>query len=226
MGLAERFIRNGNRVIVCGRREDRLRRIEKELPGIVTRVCDVGVDAQREELAAWVLKSHPDTNVLVNNAGIQLAARFNPSIDMAKIHAEVEINLVAPLHLFSLFSHHLSTKKSSAIVNVSSGLAFAPISFMPVYCATKAALHSLTLSLRHQLKGTSVKVFEIIPPSVDTELGKERRTNPAETHGGMPIAEFVDEVMKALGADKLEAAIGQAIGLREKGEALFDGMNR
>ena len=104
-------------------------------------------------------------------------------------------------------------------------MAFVPIAFMPVYCATKAAIHSLTLSLRHQLRNTSLKVFEIIPPSVDTELGHERREDKTETHGGIPVSEFLAEAMEAIRSDTLEAAVGQAKGLRAKREELFEAMN-
>ncbi len=96
---------------------------------------------------------------------------------------------------------------------------------MPVYCGTKAAIHSITMSLRHQLKDTPVKVFEMIPPSVDSELGHERRKDKTQTHGGMPVKEFVDEAMEAIEKDIYEAAISQAKNFREKGEALFDSMN-
>ena len=96
---------------------------------------------------------------------------------------------------------------------------------MPVYCATKAAIHSLTMSLRHQLKNTSVKVFEIIPPSTDTELGHQRRTDKTQSHGGMPLHEFLAEAMDALKNDVLEAPIGQSKGLRAKREEMFHLMN-
>ncbi|HTB30884.1 MAG TPA: SDR family NAD(P)-dependent oxidoreductase, partial [Bacteroidia bacterium] len=142
-----------------------------------------------------------------------------------KIREEVETNLIAPIHLGSLFAKHLATKPESAIINISSGLAFVPISFMPVYCATKAAIHSLTLSLRHQLKETSIKVFEIIPPSTDTELGHQRRTDKSQTHGGMPLHEFLTEAMEAIKNDLLEAPIGQSKGLRAKREEMFHIMN-
>ena len=96
---------------------------------------------------------------------------------------------------------------------------------MPVYCATKAAIHSLTLSLRYQLRNTGIKVFEIIPPAVDTELGSDRREDKTQSHGGMPVQEFIEQAMHALEDDNLEAAIGSANHSREKREALFQVMN-
>ena len=100
------------------------------------------------------------------------------------------------------------------------------MAFMPIYCATKAAIHSLTLSLRHQLKDTSVKVIEIAPPSVDTELGHDRRTDKTQTHGGIPTHQFLTEAIEGLKNDTLEIAVGQAKGLRAKREELFNNMNQ
>ncbi len=224
LGLAERLVSAGNKVVICGRRADRLRAIAAKRPAIVTRVCDVADERQRGELASWIMSEHADVNVLVNNAGIQQLVDLK-SPDMGRVRAEIETNLIAPLHLTGLLVRHLSAKSGAAIVNISSGLAFAPIAVMPVYCATKAAIHSLTLSLRRQLKGTAIKVFEIIPPSVDTELGSGRRSDPARTHGGMPVAEFVELAFQALAGDQLEAAIGGAADLRAGRETLFDRMN-
>ncbi|MCW3108741.1 MAG: putative short-chain dehydrogenase/reductase, partial [Segetibacter sp.] len=135
-------------------------------------------------------------------------------------------NLTAPIHLSSLFAQHLSTKQEAAIINISSGLAFVPIAFMPVYCATKAAVHSITLSLRHQLKNTSVKVFEIAPPAVDTELGSDRREDKTQSHGGLPVADFLAEAMEAIKTDKLMAPIAMAKNSYENREAMFEIMNR
>jgi uncharacterized oxidoreductase len=120
----------------------------------------------------------------------------------------------------------LSTKPDAAIINVSSGLAFAPLAFMPVYCATKAAIHSFTMSLRHQLRNTSVKVIEVAPPSTDTQLGHERWAGQMTSHGGLPVSDFIEEAMQALKDDLLEAPIADAKGLRAKGEAMFPIMNR
>jgi len=167
----------------------------------------------------------PELNVLINNAGIQLLADLTKPVDLKRINSEVETNLIAPIHLSSLFIEHLITKQEAAILNVSSGLAFAPIAIMPVYCATKAAIHSLTMSLRHQLINTSVKVFEIIPPAVDTELGSDRRTDKSNSHGGMPVSEFVEEVIKAVNDDVFESAVGMAVGLYTKREEMFNMMN-
>jgi uncharacterized oxidoreductase len=225
LGFAEKFLSLGNKVIICGRREDRLKQIQSNHPEMGVKKCDVTVAAQREDLFKWIVEHYPDTNILINNAGVQLLGDFTKPIDMDRLNTEVTTNFIAPIHLSSLFAKHLSGKPEAAIINISSGLAFAPLAFMGVYCATKAAVHSITMSLRHQLKKTSVKVFEIVPPAVDTELGGDRRDDSAQSHGGMLVAEFVEEVIKAIENNIFEAAIGQAAGLLAKREELFEMMN-
>lgn len=224
-GFAEEFLRLGNKVIICGRREERLNEIHQKHPEIVTRFCDLSDDLQRMELGEWVLQNFPDLNMLINNAGIQLLADLTHPVNMERIRSEVDINLIAPVHLASIFASRLSTRKDAAIVNISSGLAFSPLAFMPVYCATKAAIHSISMSLRHQLRNTSVKVFEIAPPAVDTELGSDRRSDKTQSHGGIPVQEFLEEAMHALRNDIYEFAVGQANNMRTKREELFDVMN-
>ena len=226
LAFAEEFLQLGNKVIICGRRADRLKHLAQKHPGLITRECDLADTQQREELATWVLKHHSDTNVLMNNAGVQLTLDMTTPVDPDKVRSEMEINFIAPVHLASLFAPHLSSRADAAIINISSGLAFTPLAFMPVYCATKAALHSVTLSLRYQLRNTGIKVFEIAPPSTDTELGHDRRADKSQTHGGIPVAEFLAEAMEALKNDMLEAPIGQSKGLRAKREELFETINQ
>jgi uncharacterized oxidoreductase len=225
LAFAEEFLKQGNEVIITGRRADRLDAIKDRLPGIITKVSDVANAAQRTALAEWVKLYHPDTNILMNNAGIQLDTDLKTPISLERVWSETETNFIAPMHLTSLFVPFLTGKENATIMNITSGLAFVPLAFMPVYCATKAAMHSLTLSLRHQLKSTGIKVFEIAPPSVDTELGHDRRENKNQSHGGIPVAEFIAGAMDAIKNDVYEAAIGMSAGLREKREVLFDRMN-
>ncbi len=133
---------------------------------------------------------------------------------------------MAPIHLASLFAGALATQPAAAIVNISSGLAFAPLANKAVYCATKAAIHSFCLSLRRQLRDTTVKVFEIIPPSLDTELGHQFWRGKQTSHGGMALAPFLDETLQAIEQDLYEAPItDHSRALRENREALFDLMN-
>ena len=225
--LAEKLLARGNTLIICGRRAERLQEMTSKYPKLAARACDVTDESQRKAFADWVASTHPDVNVLVNNAGIQLLADLTTPLDVARVRAEVETNVVAPLHFASLFAPLLARKPGAAIVNLSSGLAFSPLAFMPVYCATKAAVHSFSLSMRHQMKRLGIAVFEIAPPGVDSELGRERwSATGATSHGGMPVAQFVDAMLAALEKDVLEAGIGDAEGMRQKREALFGVMNR
>ena len=224
--LVERFLTLGNRVVTCGRRKDRLDQLRARHPDLSVFTCDVTEEAQRVRFAEWVSANHPATNVLINNAGIQLVMDFTRSVDIGRVRSEVETNFIAPLHFASLFAPLLAKKEGAAIVNISSGLAFSPLAFMPVYCATKAAVHSLSLSLRRQMRDLGITVYEIAPPAVDSELGRERWPKGQSSHGGMPVAEFVEAMLKALEADLHEAAIGQAEGMKAKREALFEAMNR
>lgn len=225
LAFAEEFLRLGNNVIICGRRQNHITEIAQKNPEIITYVSDVADNTNREELAKQVISNYPDVNILINNAGVQLLTHLTKPVDLSRINSEVETNFIAPIHLSSLFAQHLAAKKEAAIINISSGLAFVPLSFMPVYCATKAAIHSLTLSLRHQLKNTTVKVFEIAPPSVDTELGSDRREDKTQLHGGLPVNEFLEEAMDAIKNDVLEAPIAGAKNFHEKREAMFEIMN-
>jgi len=224
--LVERFLALGNQIVTCGRRKGRLDQLQSRHSALSVFTCDVTDEVQRVRFAEWVGANHPATNVLVNNAGVQLVMDFTQSVDLGRVRSEVETNFIAPLHFASLFAPILARKEGAAIVNISSGLAFSPLAFMPVYCATKAAIHSLSLSLRRQMSSLGIKVFEIAPPAVDSELGRERWPKGQSSHGGMPVAEFVAAMLKALEADLREAAIGQAEGMREKREALFEVMNR
>ncbi|MDB5022051.1 MAG: putative oxidoreductase [Pedobacter sp.] len=225
LAFAEKFIEEGNKVIITGRRADRLAAIEESNPGLVAKVSDVSDASQRVELTKWIKENHPETNMLINNAGIQLLANLKAPCDLERVQLETETNFIAPIHLSTLFVPLLEGKENACIINITSGLAFAPIAFMPVYCATKAAMHSFTLSLRYQLKDTGIKVFEIAPPAVDTELGHDRRADKTESHGGIPVSEFISGAIEAIQNDQYEAAIGMAAGLRAKREELFEQMN-
>ncbi len=205
LALARRFVAAGSAVIVCGRRRDKLEEAADNLPGLLTRVCDVASPAEREALFAWVRENHPDTNMLVNNAGIQRRFSMDAPMDWAQAGLEIAVNLDAPIHLSALFIPQLKALKNPAIFNVTSGLSFAPFSIMPVYCATKAALHSFTLSLRHQLRKTPIRVVEIIPPAVNTDLGAPG----LHTHG-VPLDEFTDSVVAKIKAGELEVSFGTA----------------
>jgi len=168
LGLAERFIKEGNTVIICGRREMALQEASEKLPTLITKICDLSVPAQREDLFKWVSEQHPDLNVLVNNAGIQQWMSISDANFFQRAKEEIMINIEAPVHLCHLFQHLSSI---DTMINVTSGLSFSPLTKTPVYSATKAFLHSFTLSLRHLFKPKNIEVIELIPPALNTDLG-------------------------------------------------------
>lgn len=225
LALAEALVRRGNEVIICGRRREQLRAARSRVPGIHIRVCDVSVVRSRRALVDWLVSEFKHLNVLVNNAGIQRSVDFlRGPRDLADADEEVATNLTAPIHLSALLIPHLRRKKEAAIINISSGLAFTPLAAVPVYCATKAAIHSLSLCMRYQLRHTSVQVFEIVPPMVATGLAGSRRTR----EGGEYImsAEAVAAgILDALEKDQHEVALGAAANLHRQREALFSAIN-
>jgi uncharacterized oxidoreductase len=207
--LAEAFLARGNEVLICARREERLREAQKKLPGLHVRVCDVAVQSERQSLVEWATSRFRTLNVLVNNAGIQRDIDFTRGIEEYFAGAnEILINLEAPIVLSGMLVPHLSRAENAAIINISSGLGFVPSAKMPVYSATKAGLHVFSMALRHQLKASGIKVFEVIPPAVDTELNREGRAKRGGYAPDLKPPEFVSAVMKGLAADQFEIGYG------------------
>jgi uncharacterized oxidoreductase len=226
LALTEALVRRGNQVIICGRRRDRLKAVQARIAGVYFRVCDVSKQRSRQALVDWLLSEFRKLNVLVNNAGIQRQVNFlKGSKDLREADNEVATNLEAPIHLSAQLLPHLRKKKEAAIVNISSGLAFTPLAVVPVYCATKAAIHSWSLSLRHQLRNTSVRVFEVAPPMAATELSGER-SRPEVSDHVMSAEAVAAGVLKALGKNQYELALGAAANLLAEREMLFSAINR
>jgi uncharacterized oxidoreductase len=202
LGIAEAFHRSKSRVIVCGRNREKLSKVEKKFPGISVLPCDVGDARQRKNLTDEVLRRFPEIDVLVNNAGIQRYIDLKKGYDELKSgEDEITINFVSTVEMTALFIRHLMKRPSAAVINVSSGLGFMPMINMPVYCATKAAIHTYTLVLRQQLKDTSVKVIEIVPPMVDTGLNKEGRDSAHLKFRGISLSEYIPTVIRGLEDD-------------------------
>jgi uncharacterized oxidoreductase len=213
---AEVLLKPGNEVIICGRREERLREAKEKLAGVHIKTCNVANAEDRKALFSWTTTQFPEVNILINNAGIQRHIDLRKGMkDLSDGEDEIETNLRALIHLSALFVPHFAKQKEAAIVNVSSGLGFVPIAVMPVYCATKAAVHSFTLSLRHQLREAKIKVFEIVPPTVDTELDHGTRAGRGQANRGIPPKEVAGATLSALAKDEFEAAVGQAQFLRQ-----------
>ena len=230
--LAEKFVNAGSVVIVCGRRKNKLRAAKHELPSLHIRQCDVSVESERRSLLRWTTTRFPNLNILINNAGIQRQIEFtSPTVTkrLSRKDDEVAINLGALVRLCALFTPILLKKKKAAIVNISSGLAFVPMAMTPVYCATKAATHSFTISLRHQLRGTSVRVFEAAPPTTDTELDKTFAGEAEEAYRGISSREVASVIIEGMKDDKEQILVGQAQGLYQASlrdpEAIFKQLN-
>ncbi len=200
LGLTERFIKENNTVIVCGRRQSVLKELADKFPSVITKACDLSVEAARIELFKWVSENHSDLNVLINNAGIQYWMNISDADFFERAKEEITTNIEAPLHLTSLF---VNLKSLTTIINVSSGLAFAPFSKIPVYSATKAFFRSFTLSLRHLLKSKNIEVIEMIPPALNTDLGGKGLHNAAPA-----VSDFVESIFEQLKQGKTELTFG------------------
>src|ERR1017187_1133641 len=227
-GLAEAFHALDNQVIIAGRRKQALDDTTAANPGMKSIPLDIENPAAIRTFAAEISAAFPELNVLVNNAGIMRAENLlaQPE-DLADAEAIVTTNLLGPIRLTAARLPQLRKQPRSAIMNVSSGLAFLPLALTPTYCATKAAIHSYTLSLRYQLRETTTEVLELVPPYVATDL-----MGGASDSRAMPLDRFIAEVMKILKTHPTptEICVDNVKGLRfaaESGkfDAVFKGMN-
>jgi len=198
--LAERFINDGNTVIICGRRESALNEAKAKLPTLITKVCDLAETTERESLFKWVVENHNDLNILINNAGIQQWMSITDPDFFQRAKEEITINIEAPVHLIYLFQNLRSLK---TIMNVTSGLSFVPLTKTPVYSGTKAFLHSFTLSVRHLLNAKNIEVIEIIPPALNTDLGGKGIHDFAP-----PVSGFIESIFEQLNEGKNELTYG------------------
>lgn len=222
LGLTERFLKENNTVIVCGRREAALNEIAEQFPSVITRKCDLSVAEERQALYDWIAEEHSDLNVLVNNAGIQQWISVFEGDFYQRAKEELAINVEAPLRLSALF---VSLKSLTAILNVSSGLGFVPLANVAVYSATKSFFHSFTISLRHQLKSRNIEVIELIPPALNSDLGGVGLHDYAP-----PVSGYVDAVFEQLKEQKLTISYGQSLGMMSSEGAddlqkIFERMN-
>jgi len=214
LGLAQAFHQRGSQVIICGRDPQKLAAAEKSLAGLVALRCDVGDARQREALAQEILQRFPALDILVNNAGIQRTIDLKKGLDEIRSgDDEIAINFTGVVELTGLFISHLLQKKDAAVINVSSALGLMPMSRMPIYCATKSALHTYSMALRAQLKGTSVSVVEILPPAVETNLNSAGRASNPNRHYGISVAEYIPGVIQKLesGAELIFHGDGEKI---------------
>jgi uncharacterized oxidoreductase len=233
-GLAEAFHKLGNMVIIAGRREQVLRETVAASPGMEFLTLDTSSAASIASAAAEVQSRFPGLNVVINNAGVQRMHDFSKqeAADDAAMQEEIATNISGVLRMTNAFLPLLRKQPSATFVNVSSGLAFVPMARFPVYCATKAFVHSFTMALRHQLQSTHVNVVELAPPWVKTDLDA---THPVPTeHDGMspmPLDEFIGAAMHELVSDDVELKVAGAKflyagGIGDRLYATFDQINR
>ena len=227
-GLAEALHALGNQVVIAGRRKEALDQTTAANPGMKSLQLDIEDPAAIRAFAAKVGEAFPALNVLVNNAGIMRAEKLlAQQPDLADAEAIVATNLLGPIRLTAALLPLLRKQPQSTIMNVSSGLAFLPLAATPTYCATKAAIHSYTLSLRYQLRETTTEVLELIPPYVATNL-----MSGASDPRAMPLDKFIADVMDILKTEPTpaEICVENVKRLRFSGEggrfeAIFKGLN-
>lgn len=203
--LADAFLRAGNQVVICGRHMDKLDEASTCLPGVKTIQTDVSTPAGRSALITNALAHLPNLNLLINNAGISQRINLSdtPADEVEEmLRSEIEIDCIAPILLATQLLSHLKQQSAAAIVNVTTGLVFAPNAAFPFYVAAKAGLRAFTQSLRFQLKDSHIKVFEVIPPMVDTALNKS---------AGAKITpqQVVVETLKGIERDRFEIQVGK-----------------
>jgi uncharacterized oxidoreductase len=208
-GLAEALHKLGNQVIISGRRQGHLAETTKANPGMQSVELNVEDPASIAAVAKKVVAENPKLNVLINNAGIMRIDDAAGAVDDGLLVSTITTNLLGPIRMTGALIEHLKKQPQATVINVSSGLGFVPLATSAVYSATKAAMHSYTLSLRYKLKGSSVTVLELAPPWVQTDLMNSNRDPRA-----MPLAPFIEETMKVLGSDAEEVLVERVKMLR------------
>jgi uncharacterized oxidoreductase len=206
--LAKQLLERGNTVIVTGRDQDKLDAARRTLPGVHAVKSDVSDPGAIALLYEGVLTQFPALDTLFNNAGIMRNLNLNRDRDLKDVTREIEINLSGPVRMVQQFLPHLKTRTDALIVNVSSGLAFIPFPASPVYCATKAAIHSYTQSLRVQLDGTGITVIELAPPAVETPLLRGEFAEEMKGQKGMDVKVLAARAIAGIESGKLEIRPG------------------
>lgn len=212
-GLAGAFHARGASVIIAGRSRARLEAVAARHPGMAVEEVDVADAAQVAALAGRVLARWTALDTVVNNAGIQTLLDFRGAapLDADTLGREVDVNLKGLLYVTNAFLPHLLAQPAAMLVQIGSGLGYVPLAAAPVYSATKAAVHSFTISLRRQLRGSSVRVVELIPPVVETDLHRGQTRRPPRA---MPLDAFVTAAMAGLESRRVEIPVGLARALR------------
>ena len=209
--LAKQLAELDNTIIITGRDQSKLDKVKKELPFIHTYKSDVSDPQEIVSLYLKVTKDFPALNMLINNAGIMKVVNLNhQSSDFEELTNEITTNLKGPIWMTNQFLPHLKKQDSAAIMNVTSVLGLVPLPIAPIYCSTKAALHSYTISLREQLKNTRVKVFDLAPPATHTPLVGAFDKEDAKNIEFMSVEKMVEATIKNLKKDKFDIRPGQS----------------
>jgi uncharacterized oxidoreductase len=206
--LATQLLQRGNTVIVTGRDQKKLDATSRLLSNVHVFQSDVSDPKAITALREVVLEQFPALDVLVNNAGIMRNLNLNQDRDLTDVTREIDINLCGPVRMIQSFLPHLKTREDALIVNVSSGLAFIPLPLSPVYCATKAAMHSFSQSLRSQLAGTGITVIELAPPGVETPLFRGEFANEMKGQKAMDVKVLARKAIAGIEAGTLEIRPG------------------
>lgn len=223
LAMAEAFAEAGSTVLICGRSEKRLKEAGARHPDFHVRVCDVGQAEDRQTLLAWVQDRFPALNVLVNNAGVQRDIDLSHGLgEFLAGENEIRVNLEAPILLTGMFGPLLARNPAPALINVSSGLGFVPMAGMPVYCASKAGMHAFCMAMRLQLAKVGIKVFEIVPPAVDTNLNPQGRAKRGGFKPDVSPQQFVAAVMRGLKDDVPEIGYGMTADFMHASRADLD----
>jgi uncharacterized oxidoreductase len=209
-GLAEALHKLGNKVIISGRRKENLDATTKANPGMDSVEMDISDPANIGAVTKKLIADYPALNVLVNNAGIMLIDDAAARIDDQLLTSTITTNLLGPIRLTSALIEHLKKRPDATAIYNTSALAFVPLALTAVYSSTKAALHSYVLSQRYKLKATSVRVLELSPPWVQTDL-----LNSKEEPRAMPLKDFIEATMKLLASDANEIVVQQAQAFRK-----------
>jgi uncharacterized oxidoreductase len=205
-GLAEAFADRGNTVIITGRRQDALAEVAHDRENLHWMPLDVRDPGAILALRDGVLAHHPQLDVVINNAGIMFGDDPAEPVDDDRLVSIVETNLLAPIRMISAFLPHLLAQPAATLINVTSMLGYAPLATSSQYSATKAGLHSYTLSLRYQLRASNVEILEIAPPYTRTALMHVNLVDPRT----MPLEDYLAETMQVLASNEVEAYVERA----------------
>ncbi|EQA36109.1 KR domain protein [Leptospira inadai serovar Lyme str. 10] len=209
--MASRLLERENTVIITGRNREKLNRVKEILPKIHTIQSDVSSEKEIESLYQDMIERFPNLNVLINNAGVMRVVNFHEThSSLAEFTQEININLIGSIWMTKQFIPHLKKRPTGAIVQITSGLAFVPLPTSPIYCATKAALHSFVQSLRVQLKNTNLRVFEVAPPATQTEMLGQFESTDMKGVSIMKVEDMVRDTLKGIEKDSFEIRPGQS----------------